>query len=121
MKEQYIVDNGYLKTKFGLDLYDFSLGGQYVEPIINMAFGKAITRVFKLNDNFKYEKDIEKALDNDTDLVGAFYKLQYQVIYNLIYLGDDDPINKDVDDIICFDLHWGKINGFQKSIFGNRG
>ena len=121
MKEQYIVTDNYLQTRFGLDLNDYALDGQYVQPIITMALEKALTRIYKLNDDFLYESDIEKALDDNANLVPAFLKLQYQVIYNLIFLGDNDPIDKSVDDIICFDLHWGKINGFQKSIFGNRG
>ena len=121
MKQEYIITDNYLQTRFGLDLNDYALDGQFVQPIITMALEKAITRILKLNDDFHYESDIENALDNDQNLEHAFFKLQYQVIYNLIFLGDNDPIDKSVDDIICFDLHWGKINGFQKSIFGNRG
>ena len=121
MKQEYIITDDYLQTRFGLDLNDYALDGQYVQPIIYLALEKAITRILKLNDDFHYEEDIEKTLDNDSKLVSAFFKLQHQVIYNLIFLGDNDPIDKSVDDIICFDLHWGKINGFQKSIFGNRG
>lgn len=120
MKQEYIITNDDLSKK-GLDLNDYAVEGTKVEPIIYNALDLAITRVLKLNDDFHSEEDIEKTLDDNADLVKPFKKLQYRVIYNLIFLGDNDPIDKSVDDIICFDLHWGKINGFQKSIFGNRG
>ncbi len=117
MKQEYIITEDILRSDYGLILSDYALDPTYIEMIIRIALGKAVTEILYLNDNFNYESDIEKALDEDENLVGAFYKLQYQVIYNLIFLGDSNPINADVDDIICSDLRWGKINGFQKHIF----
>ncbi len=117
MKQEYIITEDILRSDYGLILSDYALDTTYVEMIIRTAFGKAVTEILYLNDNFGFESDIENALDKEPRLVGAFFKLQYQIIYNLIFLGDSNPINAEVDDIICSDLHWGKINGFQKHLF----
>lgn len=121
MKEEYIITPQELAEKKGLDLNDYIISGDKIPAIISLGLESAITRILTLNDDFKYESDIESALDNNLKLVPAFKKLQWKVIYNLIFLGDDDPLDKSVDDIICSDLRWGKINGFQKRVFGNRG
>ena len=117
MKQEYIISEDILRSDYGLILSDYALDATYIDMIIHIALGKAITEILYLNDDFHYESDIEEAIDKEPKLLSAFYKLQYQVIYNLIFLGDSNPINPDVDDIICSDLRWGKINGFQKHIF----
>lgn len=119
MKQEYIITNAELKVK-GLDLNDYAIDGAMIPAIINICFDEMITRVLKLNDKFHYEEDIEKALDENDKLVAPFKKLQFRVIYNMIFSGDDDPIDKSVEDIIVFDLRWGNINGFQKGVFGNK-
>lgn len=116
MKEEYIITNEELQPK-GLDLTEYTLEGTNIIAIINIALDLAITQCLKMNDNFKYSKDIEKALDDNQDLVESFKKLQFRVIYNLLFVGDVDPIDKVVENIITFDLRWGKINGFQKGYF----
>ena len=116
MKQEYIITEDYLRTK-GIILSDYALDTTYIDTIINMALDKAITRILFFNDDFEYESDIENALDDEPQKLPAFLKLQKQVIYNLIFLGDTNPIDKEVDDIICNDLRWGKINGFQKNVF----
>jgi len=117
MKEEYKITEDILSEDFGLRLSDYALDTTYVPMIINIALGKAITRVLYFNDNFLYESDVEKALDDEPKLLPAFLKLQFQVIYNLIFVGDSNPISREVDEIICGDLRWGKINGFQKNVF----
>ena len=117
MNEKYKITEDILKGEYGLSLSDYALDTTFVPMLINIAIGKAITEILYLNDDFHYESDIEKALDKDENLVPAFYKLQFQIVYNLVFLGDSNPINQEVDDIICSDLRWGKINGFQKHIF----
>ena len=59
----------------------------------------------------------ENALDENPELVDTFKKLQYNVIYNLIFTATDDPVDIYVDTIIVHELGWGKINGFQKGIY----
>ena len=120
MKDSYIITNEDLIARKGLDLNDYVIDGTKIPAIIQIGLDYAITDILTLNDVFKYEKDIEKALDDDQDLIDPFKKLQCQVVYNLIFLGNDNPIDKTVDDIICADLRWGSINGFQKRLFGNR-
>lgn len=117
MKEEYKITEDLLSENYGLKLSDYALDTTFIPMIINIACGKAVTRILYFNDNFKYESDIEKALDNEPSLLPAFLKLQFQVIYNLIFLGDSNPISQEVDEIICSDLRFGKINGFQKNIF----
>lgn len=116
MKENYIITNDEMQKK-GLDLNEYCLEGSLIIAVINIALELAVTKCLKMNDNFKYEQDIEKALDENQSLVNSFKKLQYRVLYNLIFVGDSDPIDKNVEDIITFDLRWGKINGFQKGIY----
>ena len=84
MKQEYIITEDILRSDYGLILSDYALDTTYVEMIIRIALGKAVTEILYLNDNFHYESDIEKALDDEPQLVGAFVKLQYQIIYNLI-------------------------------------
>lgn len=117
MKEEYKITEDLLASKYGLLLSEYALDTTYCPMIINIAIGKGVTEILHLNDNFKYESDIEDALDKDPKLLDAFLKMQFQIIYNLVFLADDNPINKEVDDIICSDLRWGKINGWQKNIF----
>lgn len=117
MKNEYIITNDELVENYGFDLSNYALDTTFVPMIINIALGKAVSRILYLNDNFKYEKDIELSLDKEPNLVSAFKKLQFQVIYNLTFLGDSNPIDMSVDTIICSDLRWGKINGWQKQVF----
>lgn len=116
MKKEYIVENNYLKEK-GLDLNGYALDGTYIPAIINLGLDLAITRCSALNDDVKGEKNIEKWLDNNQDKLGAFKKLQYRIIYNLIFQGETSPTDKFVDDIIVHELRLGRINGTQYGIF----
>ena len=116
MKDEYIVSNEYLAQR-GLDLNEYAVEGTYVEPIIYLALDIAISRICLLNDDFKGESYIEKALDDDPSLVNTFYKLQYRVIYNLMFQNETNPMDSLVDSIIVHELGWGKINGYQKGYF----
>ena len=116
MKQEYIISNQELAEK-GLDLNDYSLTGEYIPAIINRGLDIAITRCCYLNDNFKGEQSIEKELDEHEEKVSAFKKLQYNVIYNLIFMNEDSPIDLYVDTIIVHELGWGKINGIQKGLW----
>lgn len=116
MNKDYIITSDELTNEYGLNLNDYAINGTMVNAIIKIAFNLAITEILKLNDEFGYESDIEVALDNNNNLIFPFKKLQHRVIYNLIFVGDRDPLDKSVDDIICGDLRWGKVNGFQKYV-----
>lgn len=114
MKQEYIITNQELSVK-NLNLEEYANDTTSANAIIQIALDRAITEVLMLNDNFKYQDDIEKAIDNEPRLVDPFKKLQYQVIYNLVFLPDTDPIDNEVIKIICCDLRWGKLNGWQKN------
>ena len=116
MKKEYIITNEKMTEK-GLDLNEYVLDGTKIPIIINRGLDISVTRCCFLNDDFKGEKSVEEALDKDTDKVDAFNKLQYNVIYNLIFTATDDPVDIYVDTIIVHELGWGKINGFQKGIY----
>lgn len=116
MKRDYVITNDEL-SQSGLDLNDYALSGDLVPAIIQIGLDIAITRCCYLNDNFKGEKSIEKALDTDLDLVDSFKKLQRKIIWNLIFGGTDDPVDLYIDTIITHELGWGKINGFQKGLW----
>lgn len=116
MKEEYKITPQDLEKK-GLILSQYALDTTFIQPIIEIALGLAITRILNRNDDFKYEEDVEHELDKNPKLVEPFKKLQYQIIYNLVFLGDNDPINVTVDNIISCDLRWCKINGWQKQVY----
>lgn len=116
MKNEYVVTNEYLMEK-GLDLNEYALEGTYIPAIINLGLDLAVSRCCELNDNFKGESSIEKALDDDPNKLNAFFKLQYRIIYNLIFQNETSPIDQFVDTIIVHELGWGKINGFQKGLY----
>ena len=116
MKSEYVITNDELMER-NLDLNDYALTGDFVQPIIDIALDIAITRCCTLNDNFKGEQSVEQALDSDSSLVVPFKKLQRRIIWNLLFMGQDDPIDPYIDNIICHELGWGKINGFQKGLY----
>ena len=116
MKTEYIVTNEYLSQK-GLDLNDYALEGTLINAIINIALDLLVTRTCYLDDSKKGEKDIEEYLDKHEDKVGAWFKAQYRVIYNLIFQNETSPLDPMLDNIIVFEIGLGKINGFQKGIY----
>lgn len=116
MKEEYIVTNDYLSQR-GLDLNDYALEGTLIPAIIRLALDLLVTRICYLDDDKKGEHDIELALDKDISKLDTFYKAQYRVIYNLIFQNETSPTDPFIDNIICHELGWGKINGWQKGIY----
>ena len=55
--------------------------------------------------------------NNEYGLVDSFKKLQFRIMWNLIFTATDDPVDLYVDSIIVHELGWGKINGIQKGLF----
>ena len=119
MKTEYIVDNTYLQDR-GLNLNDYSLDGTYIPIIIRLGLDLAITRISKLNDEVKGENAVETFLDKNQEKVDSFKKLQYRVIYNLVFQSEIAPTDQYVDDIIVHELKVGKINSTQYGIFNER-
>ena len=115
MKQAYIITREELAEK-GLELNDYALNGDLVQPIINRGLDIAVSRCCFLNDSFLGEQSVEKALDEKPELVSSFKKLQFNVIWNLIFTAEDNPIDSYIDTIIVHELGWGKINGFQKGV-----
>ena len=116
MKQDYIVTNEELAEK-GLDLNEYALRGDLVPALINRGLDICVSRCCYLNDEFKGEKSVEQALDLDLDKVSAFKKLQFNILWNLIFAATDDPVDLYIDTIIVHELGWGKINGFQKGLW----
>lgn len=116
MKNEYIVDNEYLALR-GLDLNDYAIDGTYITAIVLLGLDLLITRICYLNDSFNGEKDVEKALTQNENKKGAFFKAQYRVIYNLIFQNETSPVDPFIDNIIAHELGWSKINGWQKGIY----
>ena len=116
MNENYIVTNEYLSQR-GLDLNDYAIDGTMIDAIINLALDLLVTRICYLDDNIKGEQDIETRLGNDEQKINTFFKAQYRVIYSLIFQNETSPIDQLLDDIIVYELGWGKINGFQKGLY----
>lgn len=116
MKDEYIITQQELAQDYALDLSKYVIDDGVIPLFIKIALEKCITRILYLNDIFNYEDDIEKVLDENQKLIKPFKKLQFQMCYNLTFLGDTNPINQDIDHIIGSDLRMCKINGYQKQI-----
>lgn len=116
MKKEYIITNEELCDK-GLDLNDYAIDGNLINAIINRGLDICVSRCCYLNDNIKGEKGIETELDNNQDLVATFKKLQFSVLWNLIFMGEEAPIDIYTDTIITHELGFGKINGIQKGLY----
>jgi hypothetical protein len=118
MKKDYVITNEETTEK-GLDLNEYALDGTLIPAIINRALDICVTRICYLNDDFtgKGELAIEEELEKDAHKTPIFKKLQYQVLYNLIFTSEDSPTDLYVDSIISHELGWAKINGFQKGIY----
>ena len=115
MKQEFIITLDELQVK-GLNLCDYVSDECYINAIITKGFDICISRCCFLNDSFNSEDDIEKDLEENPFKVTTFKKLQYNVIYNLIFTAEDSPIDLYIDTIITHELKWGKINGFQKGL-----
>lgn len=116
MNTNYIITNQECAER-GLDLNDYAITGAFVPALINRALDISITRCCYLNDELKGASGIEQALDKDSAKVDAFKKLQFNVLWNLVFTATDDPIDQYIDTIIVHELGWGKINGFQKGLW----
>lgn len=116
MKQEYIITNEELAEK-GLDLNDYAIEGTLVPALINRGLDICVSRCCFLNDNFKGEKSVEEELDKDTSKVASFKKLQFNILWNLIFIAETDPVDLYIDTIIVHELGWGKINGFQKGLW----
>lgn len=115
MNKDYIVTQEELAEK-GLDLNEYALEGTLIPALINRGLDICVTRCCFLNDSFLGEQSVEKALDEKPTLIGSFKKLQFNVLWNLIFTATDTPVDQYVDSIIVHELGWGKINGFQKGV-----
>lgn len=116
MKQEYIVTEQELKEK-GLNLEDYALDGTLIPAIISKGLDICVTRCCFNFDNIGSEEELETALDQRQDKVGSFKKLQRQILWNLIFMGQDDPVDTYVDTIICHEINLGKINGVQKGLW----
>ena len=116
MKQEYIITNQECAEK-GLDLNNYALTGDLIPALINRALDIAITRCSFNYDNIESEDDIEKALDDNPAKVKVFKKLQFNILWNLIFTATDDPVDVYIDTIISKELNLGKINGIQKGIW----
>lgn len=116
MKEQYIITQSELREK-GLNLSDYALDETYIPALIDLGVSICIDRICELCDNIQFEEDIEEKIDENLKLVNVFKKLQYRIIYNLIFTTEDNPVDQSIDSIIAHQLNIGKINGFQKGLY----
>lgn len=116
MKNEYVISNEELARK-GLNLNDYALTGELIPAIINKGLDICVSRCCYLNDSFLGELSIEQELDNKPELVSSFKKLQYNVLWNLIFTAEESPVDQYIDTIIVHELGWGKINGFQKGLY----
>lgn len=115
LRDLYITKKE-LREDYGLDLESYAIDETAIDSIIRLCVGKAITTIYKLNDNVLADSDIYNfVIANNRQ--EAFKKLQYQVIYNYLNISGDDPITPFIYDIIAHELKLSLINGTQKGIF----
>lgn len=119
---EYVITNTELQER-GLNLEDLVVDDSVISPLINNSYDNIIARICELDDTIKSKRQVIEylGLDDDKrtseDKIEAFKTLQYKYIYHLVYMGDTDPLDRNIDSIIVFQLGLGKINGFQKGIF----
>jgi hypothetical protein len=116
MKKDYIITNEECAEK-GLDLNEYALSGDLIPALINRALDISITRCCYNYDGIETEEDLETKLDEQPTKVKVFKKLQFNVLWNLIFSATDDPVDVYIDTIISKELNLGKINGVQKGIW----
>lgn len=116
MKNEYVITNEELAEK-GLDLNDYALSGDLIPALINRGLDICITRCCYNYDGVETEEQLEELLDKNPTKVKVFKKLQFNVLWNLIFTGTDDPVDLYIDTIICKELNLGKINGIQKGLW----
>ena len=116
MKQEYVITYEELQQR-GLNLSDYALDGTVIPAIIQIGLDIAVTRCCYLFDNIGSEDELEKALDSHQDKVSPFKKLQYRIIYNLIFKAETEPYDTYIDTIISHEINLGKINGYQKGLF----
>ena len=122
MNVNYVITNDYLKENYGLDLNDYALEGDLIPAIINIALDKATTIFCEYNDNIKSSRALENYLGQDDSYYTAeekqeaFKKLQYEIVYRLIFESGLDIKDEWLISILAKQLGC-KINGFQKGIF----
>ena len=116
MNSAYIITESELANK-GLELSNYTIDDGFVPIIIQLGLDIAIDRICQLDDDLQFESDIEELINNDNRLIEPFKKLQYRIIYNLVFQNEQSPIDPFVDSIICQQLKMGKINGFQKGLW----
>ncbi len=120
MEQNYKIDNNYLAQR-GLDLNEYALSGTMIPAIIDRGYDILINRMCQIGDQFGSEQKIIEYLGiNDKrtsqEKISAFQKAQYNIIYNLIFQNETNPVDRYVDGILVFQLGC-KINGFQKGIY----
>lgn len=116
MNSDYVITENELANK-GLILSDYALDDSFIPAIIGLGLDIAVDRICHLDDSIQFESDIEEKLDANEKLVAPFKKLQYRIIYNLVFTAEESPVDQFVDTIITQQLRMGKINGIQKGLF----
>lgn len=116
MKQEYIITNEELAQK-GLDLNNYATSGVEIPAIINRALEIAVSRISDLCDNIKGDYGVEKFLDEHTEKVRDFKKLQYNILWNAVFTGEKSPVDRYIDVIITHEMECGKINGIQKGLY----
>ena len=121
MRNEYIITDIELREK-GLSLGEYTLEETFIPAIINLGLDIAVSRICFLDDTMNGEDGIDEYLSSDSEKltsaskIKAFKKLQYRIIYNLIFNAETEPVDLYVDTIIVHELKLGKINGFQKGL-----
>ena len=116
MKDEYIITYEEIQNK-GLNLSDYVLEGTLIPAIINEGLDIAVTRCCYLFAEIGDEDELELALDKHPNKVKAFKKLQYHIIYKLIFQAETEPVDVYIDTIISHEVNLGKINNVQKGLF----
>lgn len=115
MNNAYIITPEELALK-GLNLSEYVLDETFIPAIIYLGLDICVDRICELCDNIQFESDIETKLQDNPKLVDPFKKLQYRVIYRLVFMNEESPVDIFVDSIIAKQLNMGKLNAVQKGL-----
>ena len=111
----YKITEEDLTDTFGYDVRDKLQDddGSIVQKLIDRSYRFLVNGMYRLNQDIEEDDDFVDLLDNASK-IDAFKEAQYQTIRNIIELGDMNPIDSVVENILRNRAKISNMNGWQK-------
>lgn len=111
----YKITETEITDTFGYDVRDKiqDEDGSVVKKLIDRSYRFLVNGMYRLNHDVSEDDDFVVLLDNASK-IDAFKEAQYQTIRNIIELGDVNPIDSIVENILRNRAKISNMNGWQK-------